>query len=168
MQVLGRPRGVSAKVQERMARMSHLLGEGMSVYDAGEIMGIASSQAEYCAEMIHKHLLDAAIVPPEDLPCPVPPEPGARRWQDKSACRGHGDLFFGPDSEMRADRLVREAKAATLCRVCPVLGECLDWACERREAGWWGGMNEAERKTYRQRERRRRQAASAAGCHTAR
>ena len=138
-----------------MTELSCHLAQGLTVCEAGQEMGIGSSQAEYCAELLHRHLLEDAISGLDDLPVPAPPAQMIRTWQDRAACRGHGGLFFGPDGELRADRLVREAKAATLCRSCPVVQECLDLACRSREKGWWGGMSEAGRRAYRDRQRRR-------------
>jgi len=144
-----------------MTELSHHLSRGLTVCEAGREMGIRDSQAEYCAELLHRHLLEDAIVMLDDLPVPALPPQVVRTWQDLAACRGHGELFFGPEAELRADRLVREAKAATLCRSCPVLQECLDLACHAREKGWWGGMNEAGRRTYRDRQRRQAQVSAA-------
>lgn len=142
------------KIRERMVELSDHLATGLTVAEAAGKMGIRPGQADYCAELIHQHLLEDAIVNLDDVPIPSPPEDIVRYWQDRAACRGYSDLFFGPDGEYRADRLVREAKAASLCRSCPVTQECLDWASNRPELGWWGGMSEAERKIYRQQTRR--------------
>lgn len=138
-----------------MTLMSHHLSRGLTVSGAAREMGIGDSQAEYCAELLHRCLLEDAIVTLDDRPVPAPPAPVIRTWQDLAACRGHGGLFFGPEGELRADRLVREARAATLCRSCPVVEQCLDLACRHREKGWWGGMNETGRRIYRDRQRRR-------------
>ena len=32
-----------------------------------------------------------------------------------------------------------------MCRACPALVECRDWAREHREYGFWGGESEEER-----------------------
>jgi len=152
----GRPKGPSIKIQQRMTELSGYLMDGLTVAEAAGKMGLKPGQADYCAELLHRYLLEDAIVNLDDVPIPAPPEPVIRYWQDLAACRGHSGLFFGPDGEYRADRLVREAKATTLCRSCPVVAECLDWASRRSELGWWGGMSEADRKTWRQQRRRLR------------
>lgn len=150
----GRPKGPSAKIQQRMLELAGYLTDGCTVAEAAGKMGLKPGQADYCAELLHQHLLEDAIVNLDDVPTPAQPEPVIRYWQDRAACRGHGELFFGPDRELRADRLVREAKAASLCRSCPVLAECLDCASRTSALGWWGGMSETERKVYRQVRRR--------------
>ena len=42
-------------------------------------------------------------------------------------------------------RVVRESQARTVCKACPALHECRDWARENREYGFWGGESEEER-----------------------
>src|SRR5438128_863022 len=70
-------------------------------------------------------------------------------WQWRAACRGaDSGLFFPPGEwESREDRLRRERKAKSICAVCPVRIECLDYAIRIREPhGIWGGPNELERR----------------------
>ena len=74
---------------------------------------------------------------------------GDEMWQNKAACRGpHAVVFFPPSRPERKDeRLQRERIAKEICRTCPVVKSCLDYAVRIREAnGIWGGLNEAERK----------------------
>ena len=149
----GRPKGPSIKIQQRMTELSGYLTAGLTVAEAAGKMGLKPGQADYCAELLHRHLLEDAIVNLDDVPTPAPPEEFVRYWQDEAACRGHSELFFGPDHEYRPDRLIREAKAATLCRSCPVVAKCLDVAARTGAMGWWGGMGEAERKAWRQQRR---------------
>jgi len=66
-------------------------------------------------------------------------------WVAEGACRGRGDIFFGPSGERPEARLDREAKARLVCAVCPVLDPCRRWAREQREYGFWGGESEEER-----------------------
>lgn len=42
-----------------------------------------------------------------------------------------------------------EEQAKRICRKCPLIGDCLDVAIERREKGVWGGTTEAEREMVR-------------------
>jgi WhiB family transcriptional regulator, redox-sensing transcriptional regulator len=69
-------------------------------------------------------------------------------WQRDAACRGDGAVaFFPPPHFERKDvRLARERVAKTICRSCPVVEQCLDYALKTREPhGVWGGLNEFER-----------------------
>jgi len=57
-------------------------------------------------------------------------------------------VFFLPSrAERKDERMARERSAKEICRTCPVVKSCLDYAVRIREAnGIWGGLNEAERK----------------------
>jgi WhiB family transcriptional regulator, redox-sensing transcriptional regulator len=70
-------------------------------------------------------------------------------WQNNALCRGnHAHLFFPPSTfERKDDRERREMRAKAICNVCPVMGECSQYAVAIREPfGIWGGMTEADRK----------------------
>jgi WhiB family redox-sensing transcriptional regulator len=70
---------------------------------------------------------------------------------EDARCRGvDADLFFGPPgNETRGERLRRESVAKSLCRECPALLACRDYALEHGEVyGVWGGLGEQERRTY--------------------
>lgn len=83
-------------------------------------------------------------------------------WQDRAACRGHGDLFFGPDIETEAGQQVRESAAKTICTACPVRSACLDSTLViPAAAGVWGGLGETELRKWRRAERRRQRQAAA-------
>lgn len=72
-----------------------------------------------------------------------------RSWQMKGLCRGnHSYLFFPPSTvERKDDRERREIKAKAICSVCPVKGDCLEFAVEIKEPyGIWGGLTETERR----------------------
>ena len=70
---------------------------------------------------------------------------GVLEWTTDAACSGQTRLFFAPAGERPEARVVREAQARSICRTCPVLLECRDWAREHREYGFWGGESEEER-----------------------
>jgi len=72
-------------------------------------------------------------------------EADARPWSRLAACAGRTTLFFSAPGEGAEARTVREAKAARLCAVCPVLAPCREWARSHREYGFWGGESEDER-----------------------
>jgi WhiB family redox-sensing transcriptional regulator len=70
---------------------------------------------------------------------------GPLAWTSDAACEGQPKLFFAGAGERPEARAVREAQARSVCRSCPVLVECRDWAREHREYGFWGGESEEER-----------------------
>jgi WhiB family redox-sensing transcriptional regulator len=70
-------------------------------------------------------------------------------WQYRAACKGpQSNLFFAPNHlERKEERLARETAAKAICRACPVLAECREYALLVREPhGIWGGLNEYERR----------------------
>jgi WhiB family redox-sensing transcriptional regulator len=67
------------------------------------------------------------------------------KWRDQSKCVGKRKLFFAPNSERPQARIRREAKASSLCKCCPALNDCRQFARENHEYGFWGGENEEQR-----------------------
>ena len=70
-------------------------------------------------------------------------------WQYRADCKGPvSNLFFAPNHlERKEERLARESAAKAICRTCPVLAECREYALLVREPhGIWGGLNEYERR----------------------
>ena len=64
-----------------------------------------------------------------------------RPWARFGACRRYDpDVFFpGPDGS--PDQAVR------ICRACPVVDECREWALDARvRYGIWGGLTERDRR----------------------
>jgi len=70
---------------------------------------------------------------------------GPLTWAAEAECAGQTRLFFAPAGERPEARVVRESSARTVCRACPSLVQCRDWAREHREYGFWGGESEEER-----------------------
>lgn len=69
-------------------------------------------------------------------------------WRSRAACRGTDPESYFPISESVIspfdEQLIADAKA--VCAVCPVAGECLEWALEHRcTHGVWGGLSSVER-----------------------
>lgn len=54
-------------------------------------------------------------------------------------------MFFPSHAERPEVRERREQEARALCRRCPVLVACRDWARTQGEYGFWGGESEEER-----------------------
>jgi WhiB family redox-sensing transcriptional regulator len=89
-------------------------------------------------------------------------------WRHRAICR-HVDpeLFFPIGTTGPAAVQVEEAKA--VCRRCPVVNDCLQWALSSgQDAGVWGGLDEDERRALRRRGvRARMSTVEAAATHTA-
>jgi WhiB family transcriptional regulator, redox-sensing transcriptional regulator len=69
------------------------------------------------------------------------PGPGEESWQDSALCVQTDPEAFFPEK----GGSVRQPKA--ICRRCPVVAECLDYALEHGERfGIWGGLTERERR----------------------
>lgn len=75
----------------------------------------------------------------------------AQRWMSSARCRDlDPDLFYATEGRMRSREL------SAICASCPVIAECLDWAIEQDEFGWWGGLPRSERnnlQAFRQRQK---------------
>ena len=72
-----------------------------------------------------------------------------RSWQPIALCRGnHSHLFFPPsNTERKEERERREIRAKSICEICPVGSQCLEYAMMIREPyGIWGGLTEADRR----------------------
>jgi WhiB family redox-sensing transcriptional regulator len=77
-------------------------------------------------------------------------------WRDRAVCREEDpELFFPVGTTGPALVQIEEAKA--VCRRCPVMEKCQQWALETRQAdGVWGGLSEAERRAVKRRAARSR------------
>jgi WhiB family transcriptional regulator, redox-sensing transcriptional regulator len=71
-------------------------------------------------------------------------DPDTHHWAHFAACAGTDpDLFFTDRGES-----VREAKE--VCRSCPVVTDCREYALQAGEKfGVWGGLSERERRRIR-------------------
>ena len=62
-------------------------------------------------------------------------------WMQQGNCRNYPPATFFPSDGVGVDR------ARAICKGCPVMGECLEYAlAERIEHGVWGGCSERERR----------------------
>ncbi|MEW2078772.1 WhiB family transcriptional regulator [Streptomyces sp. NPDC013433] len=77
-------------------------------------------------------------------------------WRTRGACmREDPELFFPIGNTGPALLQIEEAKA--VCRRCPVIEQCLQWALESGEdSGVWGGLSEDERRALKRRAARNR------------
>jgi WhiB family redox-sensing transcriptional regulator len=75
-------------------------------------------------------------------------------WRDRAACLDEDpELFFPIGNTGPAILQIEEAKA--VCRRCPVIETCLQWALDSgQDAGVWGGLSEDERRALRRARRR--------------
>lgn len=75
-------------------------------------------------------------------------------WELDARCReADAALFFGPNGfEPKRERLAREAAAKAICRTCPALTVCREYALSQEELyGVWGGLGEADRRSVLER-----------------
>lgn len=66
-------------------------------------------------------------------------------WMRDGACKGLTHLFFPSAAERPQARERREAAAKDVCSSCKVQTECMTFAREQHEYGFWGGESEDER-----------------------
>jgi WhiB family redox-sensing transcriptional regulator len=70
-----------------------------------------------------------------------------------AACRHNTTINFYPDG---AHAEAEHAKAKKLCDSCPIQSDCLDYAIASEPFGFWGGMNERQRRLEKKRRQRLR------------
>lgn len=72
-------------------------------------------------------------------------------WRHNAVCREEDpELFFPIGNTGPALLQIEEAKA--VCRRCPVIEQCLQWALESgQDSGVWGGLSEDERRAMKRR-----------------
>ena len=77
-------------------------------------------------------------------------------WRFGAACGDEDpELFFPIGNTGPALLQIEDAKA--VCRRCPVIDQCLQYALESgQDAGVWGGMSEDERRALKRRAARAR------------
>lgn len=77
-------------------------------------------------------------------------------WRHRAICRTEDpELFFPVGNSGPA--LLQTAEAKTVCRRCPVVASCLEWALESgQDEGVWGGMSADERRALKRRNARTR------------
>jgi hypothetical protein len=74
-------------------------------------------------------------------------------WREHANCKGIQTTLFYPEQGCSVHE-VNAAKA--VCRACPVVGPCLEYAIANCEmVGIWGGTSERERRAIRRLNHRR-------------
>ncbi|MFJ6070955.1 WhiB family transcriptional regulator [Streptomyces sp. NPDC093065] len=78
-------------------------------------------------------------------------------WREQASCRYEDpDLFFPIGNSESGPSLIQVDEAKSVCRRCPVMETCLNWAIEVPPMeGIWGGTTESERRAIRRRFARR-------------
>lgn len=75
-----------------------------------------------------------------------------RDWRHLAACRLEDPELFHPVGEGPA-AAVQAKKAKAVCRRCPVMETCLQWALETSQGhGVWGGLTTPERTNHHRRQ----------------
>ena len=70
-------------------------------------------------------------------------------WMDQAICAGTDPEAFFPEK----GGSTQSAMARMVCRGCPVISECLDYALEHNaKFGIWGGLTDKERRGMRYRD----------------
>jgi WhiB family transcriptional regulator, redox-sensing transcriptional regulator len=81
-------------------------------------------------------------------------------WYTMAECRGSNPLLFISSGDVSTSkRHENERIAKSICEVCDVQGECLEYALNNPVAapyGIWGGKNERERRALRAERKRKR------------
>ena len=85
---------------------------------------------------------------PAELAGAGPDPDSATAWMAEGNCRLHPPATFFPSDGVGVD------KARKICRDCPVMHLCLEYALEERiDHGVWGGCSERERRRILKRRR---------------
>lgn len=87
----------------------------------------------------------------------------ATDWRHQARCKGTDDPDLWHPIGSTGAALLQIAEATAVCRRCPVMDQCLDYALDHNiHDGVWGGMSEDERRSYRRHQLRARTANKAA------
>jgi WhiB family redox-sensing transcriptional regulator len=73
-------------------------------------------------------------------------------WRHRALCRDEDPELFFPIGTT-GPGLVQVEQAKAVCRRCPVVEPCLDWALRSgQDSGIWGGLAEDERRALKRRQ----------------
>jgi WhiB family redox-sensing transcriptional regulator len=77
-------------------------------------------------------------------------------WRDRARCRDEDPELFFPTGTV-GPAVVQIEQARSVCRRCPVLDECREWAVwSGQDAGIWGALTAQERRALRRSAAKRR------------
>jgi WhiB family redox-sensing transcriptional regulator len=72
----------------------------------------------------------------------------------QALCREEDPELFFPVGNT-GPALLQIAQAKAVCRRCPVMNRCLEWALDSgQDSGVWGGLSEDERRALKRRQAR--------------
>ena len=104
---------------------------------------------------LDKATVAAANGRPAVLDAALPDPDSETAWMADGNCRLHPPSTFFPSDGVGVDR------ARKICKDCPVVGMCLEYALDARiDHGVWGGCSERERRRILKRRRQEAKAAS--------
>jgi WhiB family redox-sensing transcriptional regulator len=77
-------------------------------------------------------------------------------WRHRALCRDEDPELFFPIGTT-GPALVQIEQAKAVCRRCPAVQACLEWALSSgQDSGVWGGLSEDERRALKRRQSRTR------------
>ena len=77
-------------------------------------------------------------------------------WRHRALCRDEDPELFFPIGTT-GPALVQIEQAKAVCRRCPAVQSCLEWALSSgQDSGVWGGLSEDERRALKRRQARTR------------
>ncbi len=86
----------------------------------------------------------------------------AEDWRELGSCRQLDTTMFFPIGQT-GEAEIKIARAKSVCGLCPVRQQCLEFAITtNQEYGVWGGHSEEERRVVRRQWRARQRAAQKA------
>lgn len=126
-----------ASTRERIEKVAVLRSQGLTTAEIARALDCTTRTVQRCAVRAPTEEADPAM---------TPTIPGGREAQ--AACRAHDPELFFPEWYLTTRPEVRRAKA--VCRSCPVLIECLEYAlATHQNHGIWGGLTPSERRRVR-------------------
>lgn len=129
-----RTRGHDADAAGRREDYAWLRGAGLTREEAADRVGVHRRTADRWP-MDEEGLLGTSMAVGGE---------GPGGWTADAGCRDADPELFFPSAEDRAS-----GRAIAICRACPVVRECLEWALEHCEYGVWGGTTTRQRTAIR-------------------